>query len=218
MTKSELVNMFRIQAKDTEPQKYLWPTAELEGYLVEAEREAADRADLLEEDSDPTYCELGIPANTAVVNLNPLVNRLRQVRLADGSILKKKTSALLDLIGHNWRAATGDPRYYIHTLNKLRVTPVPTVETTLYLEVTRFPVVMADTGPEIHFKYHEKLVHWMMYRAYSKQDADTFNAGTAEVEYKKFEIVFGESQSANTTEQRVFERPVHEHDNRPTWF
>jgi hypothetical protein len=50
--------------------------------------------------------------------------------------------------------------------------------------------------PEINRRFHESLVFWMLYRAYSKQDAETKDAKKAGENLALFEQEFGKKSSA----------------------
>jgi len=205
MTLSELISAFRSLADDTvEP--YLWSDADVTLYLNEAEKEAATRASLLTDDSSATYSQIEFTSGQATYDLNSLVLDVNRVTL-DGEVLEKKSKALLDADDPEWETTEGTPLYYVLDIQTIKFSPVPDAVLTAYLDVTRLPVPMESSGPEIHPKYHFKLLDWALHLAYSRRDADTFDPTKAMNYESQFAKSFGDSQSANTQRQRLQQAP-----------
>ena len=61
---------------------------------------------------------------------------------------------------------------------------------------------MADGGdePEIRQEAHPALVHWMLYRAYSRMDTDLYNDAKAAIALQQFEAEFGSKASVRNEE------------------
>lgn len=77
-----------------------------------------------------------------------------------------------------------------------------TVYETLVDESDTSAVMEADSIPEISEEYHFDLIHWICHLAYSKQDAETYDAGKRDWHDKKFTNAFGPMLSASTQENR----------------
>jgi hypothetical protein len=205
MTQSELIAAFRSLADDT-VETYLWSDDEVRTYLCEAEKEAATRAKLLFDDSSVLYSQVTLAVGQSTYVLNPLVLTVQRVTLA-GEKLTKKTKAILDAEIPDWETTTGTPLYYILQDQSIRVVPIPEATGTLHTDVVRLPVIMKERGPEIHSRYHFKLLDWALHLAYSRRDADTFDPIKAMNYESRFTTSFGDSQAANTQRQRLVEGP-----------
>ena len=71
-----------------------------------------------------------------------------------------------------------------------------------------------DTAkPEIHERFHERLMDWVLHRAYLKQDADTFDPGKAAQSLALFVQAFGERPDANVQRKHRDRRPPVVHIN-----
>lgn len=67
---------------------------------------------------------------------------------------------------------------------------VPEADDTCKLHVLRLPyprIVDEDSCLEVDGKHHLELITWMKYRAYSKEDAETYDKGLAESNKARFE-------------------------------
>ena len=65
-----------------------------------------------------------------------------------------------------------------------------------------------DTGkPEIPERFHERLMDWVLHRAYLKQDAETFDPAKAAQSLALFIQSFGERPDANVQRKRRDKRP-----------
>ena len=71
-----------------------------------------------------------------------------------------------------------------------------TTTTTGTVTNTVTSTLTASVDPEIDPMYHVKLVHWMLYRAYGKQDSETNDPEKSKNAYDQFEAEFGPQVSA----------------------
>jgi len=212
MTLAELISAFRSTTSDT-ALPYLWSDAEVTMYLNAAEIEAATRANLLQV-TGGTYGMITTVPETSEYTVSPLVLEIKRIKIGE-VILSRKTKEALDDEWPGWEIATGSPTRYILTGQTLRAVPIPEAAENMIMDVVRLPITMASTGPEIPAKYHLKLMDWVFFLAYSKQDADTFNADMANMYSRRFDQSFGESQTANVQRQQLTQMPT---QNRPTWI
>jgi len=105
-------------------------------------------------------------------------------------------------LGGNWRASTGHPRFFIQDQSRFQLAPIPTITGTVNLSVFRVPScneVMEDEDdePVIPAVWHPRLIDWALYRAYSKQDAETLDPTSADKALAMFEVSFGKRTDAN---------------------
>src|SRR3546814_4957914 len=81
----------------------------------------------------------------------------------------------------------------------IRFDSIPTCDGSLEIEVARLPLrqlVSPEDCPEIPQQYHADIVYWMLYRAWSKRDADAGSEAKAESALAKFASTFGAPSTA----------------------
>lgn len=208
MNLSELIEAFRIESGDSVNKPYFWSDSYLTFLANEAESEACRRAGLLR-DSTSSFCEVDVAADEPLITLDPAIITVLRARLSTVTgALSSITSTQMDDCEPLWETHTGRPTSYVpdYQTGALRLYPIPNVDDVLFMTVSRLPVRKMEDDedvPEIRPEYHYGLVHWMLYRAYMKQDADTFAPGKAAVSLAEFEKEFGKRSSArNETWQR----------------
>ena len=170
MTIVELIAAFRTMSDD-DTQPYLWSDNEITLYLKDAEMEAVSRARLIIESSGATYCEIALVNGTHTYDLNPLVLEVLRCKVGT-ALLARMDGDGLDTELPGWDDLTGAPKYYHLVGQKIRVAPTPTTSSTLKITVSRLPISMASTGPEIHARFHLRLLDWVLHLAYQKRDSD----------------------------------------------
>lgn len=85
------------------------------------------------------------------------------------------------------------------TAGRLHLWPIPSQAGEIKLHVLRFPLrklANDNDRPEIRQETHPALVEWMLYRAYSRTDADMQDAAKAATALRKFVAEFGEKHGA----------------------
>lgn len=207
MTLAELIQRFRALADDTvEP--YGWSDAEVVGYLNEAENEACHRAGFLVDEETADVAVLEVTAGEGWIALSPLVLDVNRAVLdSTGRPLYVDDPARLDQLCPGWDTATGRPESYFLDGNRLRLWPIPVADDGLRLRVWRLPLAPMDLDdadtvePEIPFPYHLGLVDWALYRAASKRDPDSMDAGLMLRAFRDFEERFGLRPSAYAARQ-----------------
>lgn len=197
MTLAELLQQTRIDLDDTE-QDYLWSDAELKRHLNEGYNEAVRRARLIVDASTSAVCSIAVTAGTASYDLHSSIYRVLEVYGTwDASRpLRKFTTREMELHRRDWRTETGEPSGYIldFETGKLRLNTIPDTNGTLSLRVYRLPLeaLSADSDvPVIRADLHEKLIHWVRYKAYLKPDSDTLNKQGSADALALFEQEFG---------------------------
>lgn len=219
-----LIAAFRARAQDT-AQPYLWSDDEVKEFANDAEIEAAERASLLRDTTTAAICEVDVVAGTAAYLLDPRIFRVERAKLDLGRVpLTLTSTAAMDRgtgvtprdwrtqslswqsggSGAGWEQRTGTPIQALLDREgarwKLTLFPKPVADDTLRLQVFRQPLeAMADNTdqPEIEPRLHIRLLDWMMYRAYSKEDAETFDRTKALEAEAMFTRTFGERIDAN---------------------
>lgn len=193
---------------------YLCDDTELLDYLNEAEREACRRANLLFDANTAEFCSISVTSGTAVYTLDDKVIDVCKADLngVDGPGLTAVSRHTMDQDYIGWRDWTGEPTKYVIDGLSLQLVPKPTQDYTLNLEVYRLPaddieydpegVPAVDGSPEIAGYHHDYLHHWMLHRAFSKQDSDLFDARKAKEHYDLFEKYFGPAVTASSLRRR----------------
>lgn len=212
MTKAELLAAARLVLGDVAT-PYLWSDLELTSYLEDAEKEAAERADLIEADGVETYCTVAVVAETPTYQLSPLVYEVERARIAgEGQFLKRTSRDKLDSTSPVWEDESGTPREYYLTGNALRLVPNPSAEGTLNLVVLRLPVAPMGTSPEINVRHHRRMLDWVYRQAFLKRDADTYNE-TESLKYERmFAASFGERKDAKLSTRQLKHTPIEMRD------
>jgi hypothetical protein len=208
MTLEQLKDAFRTMADDLET-RYLFSDADVVRHLNEGQVEACFRKRLLV-DSTSSFTQVAISSGTSVYPLDNRIIFIRRVKLTSSTIpLGAADHRDMDKSLHGWDTQTGAVERYITGLDpiaypkKLRLYRIPTVSGTAGLTVVREPLVaMSADGdsPEIPEYYHEKLLHWPLYRGYMNRDADIYNPEHAKDHLAKFEAVFGTREAAEAEE------------------
>lgn len=201
MQLSDLITLFRNEVDDTVV-PYLWSDAEVIEFANDAQLEAARRARLLLDSSTVAVCQIAVVANTALYALDPRVIFVRRARLVGSHPLARKNVQDMDNEQAGWEDATAaTPLAFVTDFEtgKLKLYPPPNASSTLALTVVRTPLAdmtNEDDTPEIHARFHRSLRFWMMYRAYSKKDADANDPKKAIESMTLFEQEFGKKSSA----------------------
>jgi hypothetical protein len=217
-----LITDLRRVVKDTNitaNSEILWNELEWIEYLNSAEREICERAHVLEDSTTAAVCTITLVTATATYSLH---NKILYVKSAvpswgsDSTPLLKRTEAWLDKFYLGWRDLDdSEPDYIIEKqTNQLQLVPGPSSDyngETLALTVDRLPLVdlsLINTTPEIGSKYYDDMKYWALYRAFSKKDAEIYDAEKATQYasryYNAFEARVGPRPSSNV--QRIMKQ------------
>ena len=209
MTLNDLISAFRNRADDT-AEPYLWSDAEVKQYLNDAENEAADRARLILDASTAATCQIAAVAGTATYSLHQTILDVRRAKIGDSNPLLKTSVEELDMEWPEWESAKGEPTCYVDAEGVIRLVPEPTENGVLSLSVHRLPLesmVLGADAPEIHARYHTRLIDWALRCAYLKRDSDTHNSEMAEHYELAFNLSFGIKPDANVQRKQRDKRP-----------
>jgi hypothetical protein len=183
MNTTELLELFRIEAVDEE-EPQLWGDAELFRYMDDAQKKFCRLTGGLS-DASSALTQLYVTTGEEWLCMSPLI--LETKSAVDGTtgceitIINREDMPKLNL---RFDGRTGPAKYLILGLeaDRGRVYPVPSVDSTIALVVDRLPLKsLTDEGQKIEIaeQHHQHLLKWMFHRAYSKQDAETFDRAKA---------------------------------------
>ena len=204
MNLEQLIEQFRIDADDMQSPP-LWESEWIAAWLTEAQDEAAIRGRLLMDDYTTALTQIPVTAGVSSYALHPklyeiaVMDFIPEVGYVQPVYLTSREK--LDRDRNGWRnEPAGVPCSAIQTDTRLRLVPVPSVNGTLRLEAYRLPLkalVNDNDKPEIHEAHHRHLVHWALYRAFSKPDADGRDPGRAAAAEAAFTAYFGRLPDAD---------------------
>ena len=200
MTLEELITLYRAQSRD-DAEPYFCSDELLTIYANEAQDEACRRGQLIRDAASP-MCTIAYQAGDESVPVDP---RIVQVVMAfvDGYPVDVIGGDQMDAIMPGWSAATTSarPSRMISGVSagRMHLWPTPSQTGQIKLRVLRMPLkrlVNDADRPEIRQETHPALVEWMLYRAYSRTDADMQDAAKATTALRKFVAEFGEKHGA----------------------
>jgi len=206
VTGEEIINSARVNYLDDAynvdyPEDNLWSQEELIEYLVEAENEAAERAELLHDTTTPNMC-LFSSFSTGSLILDPRIIYVQNAYW-NGRQLEEVARDQIDTGNPGWRSMTGTPEFwFIDKGKRLFLFRAPADSGELVLEACRRPKNLLDidryenASPAIATHLHSHLAHWIAYRAYLKQDTETADPQKAKRHLDIFETRFGPPKSS----------------------
>lgn len=196
MKLSELRDAYRQDTRDLK-KPYLWSDEELDRYANAAVDEACRRAGLIV-DSTSEAAQIDVDAGDAFVELHESVIYVRRAKLTSQSnTLVPRVARAMDEDVPGWEDANpAQPRVFVPDweTGKLRFWPPSKTADTLKMTVVRTPLTPMDDDndvPPIASRYHLKLIDWMKFLGYSKQDADTYDPKKAALHADLFTAEFG---------------------------
>lgn len=191
---------------DDEVEPYFISDTALINWANEAEREASERARLLYDQDAGPITEIPVEPGRAQYPLDP------RVQLIVGASFQRDNDLgwrkALDLRGLDWieerdgsasRTASRPEALADDGRRTLHLWPTPSMAGVLRLAVYRDPLERMEVEfdePEIEERHHEGLVDWMLYRAWSRPDAESGDDARAARALADFERRFGASVSA----------------------
>jgi hypothetical protein len=204
MDAQELIDFYREESKDKASPPFVEDDLLLK-FANEAQIEAVRRGRLIT-DSTSSFCTLSVTAGEPLIELDALVLDVVRLKRADsGYQLYPEFTAILDESCPDWENQTGQPTHYAvdYQTGCIRLYPSPVKEEDLRMTVKRLPLKDIDSTrstPEIRKEWHQSLVHWMLYRAYSMQDSDMYDPRRSAIELSEFEKEFGKKTGGRNEE------------------
>ena len=216
MKVADFIEGFRSSVGDNEV-PYFWSAEEIVRYLNEAVQEACERAKLIEDRSTAAVCSITAQSGESTYSLHPSVFEIRRLTF-NGRRLDETSVEEMDQDCPGWESRSGQPRAFIFEQAsgvqpaKVRLVPTPTAAGPIALTVVRGALkpLSADLDlarPELPERFHERLMDWVLHRAYLKQDADIFDPNKAATSLALFVQAFGERPDANVQRKRRDKRP-----------
>lgn len=200
MTLEELIALYRAQSMDVEV-PYFCSDELLAMYANEGQEEACRRGQLLRDASSPV-CTVSYAQGDETIALDPKISYVLRA-FVDGFPVDVVGESQMDAYMPTWHAQSTavKPSRLVAgvTAGKLHLWPIPSQAGQIKLHVLRFPLnklVNDSDEPEIRQESHPALVEWMLYRLYSRTDADMQDAAKATAALRKFVAEFGDKHGA----------------------
>ena len=179
MDAATFVTQFRAETRD-DADPPLWSDAAIVSYLDEAQKQFCDKTIGIA-DSVSAVCKVALPADGEVVNLSPKIKAIRRATLVERQremCLISVEDARVD--GIFMGGPKGEPRHLITGVggSKAQIAPIPNADYNLHLDVYRFPLAdIESVGDDIEVDelFVPILMHYVLFRAYARQDADTID-------------------------------------------
>jgi hypothetical protein len=183
MTLTELRNICRQQLSELNNKNDItrfWPDANLTEYLNACVEEVCERTNCLRDSLTDAICLIPLVASQRHYALHDSILDILTVQPSWRSVPLDKQS--VTTINSDWLTSTGLPTSYLldYSSRTLSLSSVPAVITneSLRLTVSRLPLAemsAATDVPAIASRYHRRLVDGVLAKAFSKQDAETYN-------------------------------------------
>jgi len=205
----ELLAQYREESRDDNDPPFVSDTAVV-GLFNEAEKEACRRKKMLFDATTTAVCQIAVTSATATYTLHTAIEYVTKAYLVDSAGVITYLTILcrdeLDRINQLWREDTDNPSILVVDEKTCQIVPPPLQNYTMKLEVYRTPLVAMFLPvdpvpipapdplislPEIAERHHDKLYHWVLYRAFNKPDADMYSPDSARTHEAAFSRYFG---------------------------
>ena len=168
---------------------YLWSDTLILRYLDEAQIEFCRRTEGIE-DSTSSICTLSVPAGADSVAISPKILKVRSATIADTGRALEISS--IEAERGSFRLFAGDPRTIVLKLNALKaqLLPAPSRDIVVGLDVMRLPLNRVESPldeTEVDDMHSVALMHYALYRAYSRPDPETMDRTRADFFLQAFE-------------------------------
>lgn len=212
MTLAELITLYRAQSLDSADPPFCTDEL-LTLYANEGQDEACRRGQLLRDAASP-MCTIAYAQGDQSVTLDPRIHAVLRA-FVDGHPVDVVGADEMDAFMPTWHVQSSGQRpsrlVTGLTSGRLHLWPTPSQAGAIQLHVQRLPLKKLandNDKPEIRQECHPALVEWMLYRAYSRQDADLRDENKAATALRKFSAEFGEKHGGRN-EQWMRDRDLH---------
>lgn len=204
---------------DDDDDDSLFKTDELLYYINNALREAVFRGKMLVKDDFTISLVAGTssyPVPNTVVQVTQILDENKHdiVKIQEVDFGEKTFHGIDDNLGsslyrNDWRNDTGDlPTHYMQNTvnNTLVLYPIPTRDSIVTLRGSYIveDLIEADSIPiALSAIYHPDLIYWVLFEAFDKPDADTYDPQSAEKNKQRFIEVFGEKLTADQFQEML---------------
>lgn len=167
--------------------------SQLTRFANEAIKEACIRAPLL-----VTTKTIKVTTGKAEYTLDEFTRQIitAQLSLATHPLKQETEDGLTIMRGSDWRSRNGTPMYYTRLNRVIRLYPIPIVDDTLTIKVSRIPDDDFDLDDDIDPTYYDSLKYYVAYKAFSQRDNDNYDPVKAASFLALFEQMFGTKHSA----------------------
>ena len=186
MNSTELLETFREEMNDVVT-PYLWSDALIYRYIDDAQKMFCRLTEGIEDSSTAEICRLAVVADTDWYALDKRVLKVRKAfDTATGREIPVVNTEKAGKEGIRFDGRKGPLNAFVAGAEKLklRAWPMPNAAVTVELQVFRLPLdPITDAGDqelEVDEQHHLSLLDWVKYRAYGKEDAETFNRRKSE--------------------------------------
>ena len=180
MNTTELRDTFRSEFFDTQA-PYLVSDQLVYTYIDDAQKMFCRLTEGIE---DGRKFKLEVKATTEWYTLSKAILKLRRAsEIATGRPVPPIAAEAIDQLGIRFDGRTGPLKALVTGIEKgkVRVWPVPAVDTPVQLEVFRLPnTVAAGDDLEIDEQHHLALLLWVKHKAYAIHDAETYDRAKSE--------------------------------------
>lgn len=204
----------------------LWSDAEISRLLNNAEREAAERARLLRDETTDSITRIVTVVGKPVYPLSDRVFAVDGlIEEATGNPVPPAVPALLQRFS-NWKTRVANrPDAYIVEVTpserlQLRLFPGPSEADIAFRAAVyrypRFDMERDEDEPEIHWRHHERMLDGAEAELYRRRDRDTYDPKKADDAEARFTASFGRRLDANVQRHHREER-IETVAMNPTW-
>lgn len=215
----------------TDDEHAQWKNVRLTALLAQAEDEFCRHVPIFDSNTS-ACCTITLATGTQDYSLHASVRQVDRVLLVGGQDGDSNDEPLTKVYheDHDYDVSglqTSNPyygnvpcRFYEEDLNhrSIRIHPVPTSDyngRTLRLTVHRLPLTRlawlpstaASTSPSINYLYHPALVHWALYKAFLKKDADAYSPQLSQERYQLWLAEIAKAKDERFDEQVSNRRP-----------
>lgn len=209
---ADLVTIVREDyCRDMNTKRPEWTDASLIRKFDAAQKQACNRANLIFDDTTPSYTRITLVSGKSSYDIDPRVTSIDTV-IFNGDKLDQKTPEELDRLQPTWRTDTGllnKTVYYVIRGRKIRFNYVPDATDAgglVTMELYRLPdedITKESQEPEIPEENHRDLIYWVLHENYRKQDADDFNQEKSDYFLGRFTEIFGPFVSARVRQHQM---------------
>ena len=188
MVIADLVQQAREDWLEDTRQPYQWSDPQLTRYANEAVTEACMRSPMV----GRSYT-ISVVANTSDYSIASTVREITYAKLAlsDNPLAKTDELELQTYRGKAWRTQKGAPTHFLRIDNIIKLFPAPIVNDTLTINATSVKDSSFVLDTDIKPEYQHDLVYWILYKAYSLREADSYNPVKASEYLNRFNEIFG---------------------------
>lgn len=179
-----LVEIFRNYVDDIDKgtsANLLWKDPEVLQYIDFAQKEAARRAKLIEDNTTSSVCSITLSPNQSLYSIHSSILRMSEAVLSStGAKLSPTNHRDLDFVTPTWRTTAGSGNVAQYVMDwgarKIRFYETPLVVDSVQLSVVRLPLnEVNDKNDDLELSddWCYKLLPGMCWMAYGKKDTQT---------------------------------------------